>query len=324
MRARTWAPIATFVAVAAVGVTAAVVHGGGTTSSGPRALHLAGGGATAARSAAGGDYQLAVALSDDQPADQRAFSLTSGPADAQVVAALRRALHSPVSVSDQPGQAWTWSPCDGPDTAVSSNGSTGSGCAVSSGPGSVSGSGTPPDVAEDVVREAARDVLHAVGLNVADATIDTSPYGGSATVDRPGTVGMSTRVDVDRTGAITSATGWLGTPAPADLYPVVSAKDAFARLPRLLHPDICRVAPSGRGCLPPDPVVITGATLGLSLQPTTDGGSALVPSWLFAEKGGGTLAALAVQPQYLPAPAADTGTRTPGHDEGAAPSGTAP
>jgi hypothetical protein len=278
-----------------------------------------------------------VSLSADQPADQRAYTLAKGPADADVVAALARALHAeaPVrsgegwragllTVSGTAGQAWTWSSCGGgPDVAVSSDGSTSSGCAVSSAPGSVSGGASgsggtavappvpgiqaspapqpslPPDVPDALVRDAARDVLHAVGLDVADATIDTSSYGGSATVDRPGTVGMSTRVDVDRTGTITSASGWLGTAKPADLYPVVSAKDAFASLPRLMHPDICRVAPDGQGCLPPEPVVITGAALGLSLQPTADGGSTLVPSWLFAVKDGGTMAAIAVQPQYL-------------------------
>ena len=372
MNAKTWAPIATFVAVAAVGVTAALVYDGGGGGGGPRALKLASGSGTdAARSAAGGTsggYQLDVTLSADKPADQRAYGLTGGPADSDLVARLAQALKAgtPVrdgdgwragglAVSGKDGQSWSWSQCGaGPDVAVSSDGSTSStGCAIavegtvtpaspvaapgavsgSSGSGSSgsSGSGTavapppsttspqpePDPISDAVVKDGARAVLAAVGLDIADATIDTSPYGGSATVERPGTVGMTTRVDVDRAGRVQSAAGWLGTAQPGDRYPVISAKDAYDELPALAYPDICRIGPDGKGCLPPEPTIITGAELGLSLQPTTDGGAVLVPSWLFALKTGGRIAAIAIEKQYRTAGPEDTpGTVEPGTNPG--------
>ncbi|MCW2706374.1 MAG: hypothetical protein JWM22_216 [Frankiales bacterium] len=312
MRAKTWAPIATFVVVAAAGGASALVHDG-SSGHGPKALRLAAGSqSTAARgtAASDGDYRLAVTLSADKPADQRASTLSSGPADADVVTALAGALHAGTPVRDgagwragdlvvsgKAGQAWSWSPGGG------ASGSVGSG-SVSSGPAvsPVPAPSEPPPVSDEVVRAGAREVLHAVGLDVAGATIDTSPYGGSATVDRAGTVGMTTRVDVDRAGQVTSAGGWLGAAEPGDSYPVVSAKDAFERLPALAHPDLCRVGPDGQGCLPPEPVVITGAALGLSLQPTADGGSVLVPSWLFALRNGTEVAVVAVEQQYLAPP----------------------
>lgn len=320
MRASTWAPLATFAVIAAAGVGVAVVQHGGGTGSGPPPLRLATGSVAASPlgAPAGGDYRLAVTLSDAQPPDQWAATLSTGPADAGVVAALARALHagSPVrsgkgwragllAVSDTAGQAWTWNPCGGdPAAGVSAS------CAVLVAPGAISGGGTttpsgvpspPPAVPRSVVEDAARGILQAVGLDVGSAVIETSPYGGSATVDQPGTVGLTTRVDVDVRGRITSATGWLGTQKRSGRYPVVSAKEAFGRLPRLMHPDICRVAPGGKGgCLAPEPVVVTGAALGLSLQPTVGGGSVLVPSWLFATRAGGTLAAVAVSQRYLP------------------------
>jgi hypothetical protein len=331
MRAKTWAPIATFVAVAAVVATAAILQDGGTDR--PQTLKLAAGGQDSARSAAasgsgGGDYQLDVTLSADKPADQQVFTLTAGPADADVVTRLADALHAgtPTRVDDgwragglvvsgKAGRAWSWSSCGGgPDTPVSSD-SSASGCAiaepgtVTSGSSGSSGSGgsstvtaspqpEPQPIAESVVKNAARDVLKAVGLDVESARIDASPYGGSATVDRPGTVGMTTTVAVDRAGTLTSAGGWLGRPEPGDRYPVISAKDAYADLPVLMHPDLCRIAPDGNGCLPPDPTVITGAELGLSMQQTTDAGWVLVPSWLFEVKAGGRIAVIAVEEQY--------------------------
>ncbi|MCW2671658.1 MAG: hypothetical protein JWP14_247 [Frankiales bacterium] len=334
MRAKTWAPVATFVVVAAVGSTAALLHDDPGGPSGPKTLQLATGGqGTPARAAAGsnGDYRLAVTLSGDRPADQRAFTLTSGPADTGVVTALARALKAgtPVRagagwragdlvVSGKAGQSWSWAP----GGASASGGSVSSGGVATVLPASpVPAPSEPPPVPAGVVRAAARQILQAVGLDVADATIDTSPYGGSATLDRPGTVGMTTRVDVDRAGRVTSASGWLGTAQPGDSYPVVSAKDAFGRLPALAHPDICRLGPGGQGCLPPEPVVITGAELGLSLQPTshvgtdgtTDGGSVLVPSWLFAVGNGTEVAVVAVELRYLaPPPTPKPGTVDPG------------
>jgi hypothetical protein len=307
MRAKTWAPIATFVAVAAVGGTAALLQGTSSPHR-PRVLRLS----TAPLSAAAGnsDYQLDITLSDAKPADGQAYTLTAGPADKDVVTRLATALTpSGLVVSDKAGQSWSWSECAASDTPVSSDGSSATVCASGSGTAvAVPPAGTPvspqPEpapISRDVVKDGAREVLHAVGLDVESATIDTNPYGGSATVDGRA-VGLSTRVDVDRQGRITSAGGWLGTELPGDSYPLISAKDAFGELPMLARPDLCRVAPDGKGCLPPAPTEIVGAELGVSLQPTADGGVVLVPSWLFAIKGGGYVAAVAIEKEYRVAP----------------------
>jgi hypothetical protein len=307
MRAKTWAPIATFVAVAAVGGTAALLQSGGSPH-GPRVLRLS----AAALSAAAGnsDYQLDITLSDATPADMRAYTLTAGPADKDLVTRLARALTpSGLVVSDKAGQSWSWSECAASDTPVSSDGSSatvcasGSGTAVAVPPPGVPSSPQPEPavISRDVVKDGAREVLHAVGLDVDKATIDTSPYGGSATLDGRA-VGLSTRVDVDRQGRITSASGWLGTELPGDSYPLISAKAAFDELPMLARPEVCQIAPDGKGCLPPAPTEIVGAELGLSVQPTADGGVVLVPSWLFALKGGGYVTAVAVEKQYRAGP----------------------
>jgi hypothetical protein len=308
MRAKTWAPIATFVAVAAVGGTAALLQGSGSSPHRPRVLRLS----TAPLSAAAGnsDYQLDITLSDAKPADGQAYTLTAGPADKDVVTRLAQALTpSGLVVSDKAGQSWSWSECAASDTPVSSDGSSatvcasGSGTAVAVPPSGVPSSPQPEPapISRDVVKDGAREVLHALGLDVDSAMIDTSPYGGSATLDGRA-VGLSTRVDVDRQGRITSASGWLGTELPGDSYPLISAKDAFNELPMLARPEVCQVAPDGKGCLPPAPTEIVGAALGLSLQPTAGGGVVLVPSWLFAIKGGGDVAAVAIERQYRATP----------------------
>jgi hypothetical protein len=330
MRAKTWAPIATFVAVAAVGGAAALLQGGGSPH-GPRGLRLS----AVAQSAAAGnsDYQLDITLSDAKPADMRAYTLTAGPADKGLVTRLAQALKAGVPVraadgwradgllvSGKSGQSWYRSECAAPDLPVSSDGSPATGCAIAT-PGTISsgisGSGTavapppagtpvspqpaPAPISRQTVKDGAREVLHIVGLDVDSATIDTSPYGGSATIDGRA-VGLSTRVDVDRQGRITSASGWLGTESPGDSYPLISAKAAFDELPMLARPEVCQIAPDGKGCLPPAPTRIVGAALGLSLQQTTDGGVVLVPSWLFALKGGGYVTAVAVEKQYRASP----------------------
>lgn len=314
MRAKTWAPVVTFVVIAAVGTTVALIdRDGASPAKGPRTLRLASGVALGAPTAAGGGesgYQLATTLSADKPADQQAFDLSTGPADHAVVAQLADALHTGVpvrsgdgwragglTVSGRAGQPWTWTSCAPAAPVAPDDATAGSGCAVS-GVAVQPGSTPPPDMSTGAVTAAVRDVFSAVGLDVADARTDASPYGGSATLATPGISGLDTVVSVDRTGAFTYASGWLGHRVAADTYPVISAKDAYADLPALVHPDLCRLGPDGKGCLPPDPVVITGATLGLSVQATTGGGSVLVPSWLFTTRTSGVIPVIAVERQY--------------------------
>lgn len=353
-RAKVLAPLGTFIVVAAVGVTAALVSSspGGHPS---RPLHLAAGRAATAPSLAtagtGGGYTLVGTLPSGTPADAAAWTLTSGSADSDLVARLAKAFKAgtPVRtgsgwragglvVSGDAGQSWWFSPCGADQGVASSTASSGVVCsvatpgAVASGTGSGGGSAgspgsgiaplppegpvagpvEPPAVAASVVRAAASPALAALGLS--GGTVTTNGYGGSVTVTRRvgglETVGLTTRVDVDRKGVVLSANGWLGNASKADSYPLVSARNAFDALPELRRLAMCPVGPDGKGCPLPAAIKVTGAHLGLSLQALTGTGQVLVPSWLFDVKGSAEpLAAVAVQRQFL---GGDEPTKEPG------------
>ena len=194
------------------------------------------------------------------------------------------------------------------------SGNTGSGSSPTcTGPQSCGVAAAPPQpgpepttpVPTSTVKAAAAPVFEALGLDLGKATIDTSPYGGSATlaatVDGLDAVGQETRVSVDGSGALQSANGWLGDPVRGDSYPLLSAQQAFDALPSVPRMMLaCPVGPDGKGCLQPQPAEITGAHLGLELQQTTDSGQVLVPAWLFAVTGASQpLAQVAVEPKYL-------------------------
>lgn len=325
-------------------VPLALVVACGSQNANPAVLHLAEGGtaksaavapATSGSSAssAGGDYELTGTLPSGTPDDAAAWTLSGGRSDTR---ALKQALHTTaLDVATTAGKSWSWSPCS-QDAAVSSDGAV-SGCAVavpagspvSAGSGSTSsgssssGSGsapapiqpsyspppTPPDVPEATVRKAVAPVFEALGISLDDVTFETGPYGGSGSFDPTvgglQVVGLTTRVDVDNRGRISSASGWLGTPDEADLYPLITAKAAFDAIPiapRMMA--LCPVGPDGKGCVEPQPQKVTGAHLGLLAQPLQARGTILVPAWLFEVSGAAQpVAQLAVQGKYLGAPA---------------------
>ena len=245
-------------------------------------------------------------------------------------------------VSGDAGQSWWFAPCAA-DTPVSSGervacavdggvgvapapadgGGSASGSGGASSPGSAPSAGTttvspaPPPVGSpspepapmsaDAVRSAAAPVFAALGLDAADARVETWAYGGSATLRATlgglEVAGMQTTVQVDRDGAVQGGGGYLATPDKGDTYPLVTAQDAYDELPPMATPMLCPVSPDGKGCGTPQPVEITGAHLGLMLSPLLDGGQALVPAWLFEAKGWTEpIAVVAVQKQYLPQP----------------------
>lgn len=252
-------------------------------------------------------------------------------------------------VSGDAGQSWWFAPCaaDTPvspgervacaveggvsgtpagTTAASSPGSAGPGAVSTPGSlprtgsgGSTTSSPVPPPAASpgpapapmsrDAVRAAAAPVFAALGLDLADAGVETWAYGGSVTsrttVGGLEVSGMQTTVQVDRKGAVQGGGGFLATPDRGDRYPLVTAKEAYAELPPRATPMLCPVSPDGKGCGTPQPVQITGAHLGLVLSPLLDGGLALVPAWLFEAKGlTEPLAVVAVQKRFLPEPTA--------------------
>ena len=145
-RSKVLAPVVTVAAVVAVAVTASLVGGSGSTK--PKVLRLAGGAgaaqdlaAPASRSSmlAVGDYRLVGSLPAGTPPDAPAWTLAGGAGPADPVTALAKALGAPtpkadrngwtaggLHVASEAGRAWWWSPCAvdlpvGPDTAVSSD-----------------------------------------------------------------------------------------------------------------------------------------------------------------------------------------------------------
>jgi hypothetical protein len=278
-RRQVLAPLGTVLAV--LGVVAAVAllrpeHGGHTPAPLPLGAPAAG---------APGTYDLVGTFPTGTPADAAVWTFTASDRADRLAAALhttRAALH----VSG-PAQSWSF-----PSESATS----------------VSPASPGPPLAKDLVVRAAAPVLAALGLDVGDAVVTTSPYGGSATlgpsVTGLRTVGLQTTVAVDRTGVLQYASGWLGRPSRGDSYPLVSAREAFDALPALVHPDLCRLraAGEGGGCANAPTPQVTGAHLGLLMQVLADHRQALVPAWLFDVRGSSTpVAQVAVAPRYLAA-----------------------
>ena len=149
-----------------------------------------------------------------------------------------------------------------------------------------------------------RAVEYARGLQrtvVVDPVVDGQP-----------TSGMPTLLDVDRDG-IAAGYGRLGSTTQGARYPLVSARSAYDSLaaePRVMPELACLEARDGRTVCPePEPVVVTGAVLGLELA-VDDTGEVLVPAWLFTVRGSADpLVSVAVQPQYLAEPSSGPSTR---------------
>jgi hypothetical protein len=157
-----------------------------------------------------------------------------------------------------------------------------------------------PTADADTVLSTAGPVFDAVGLDVGDARVDGSSAVVDPVVGGLPTYGVGTRVDVAADGTVTSASGWLTTTRRGDSYPLLSAKAAFDALPPMPRMMLCPIGPDGKGCLPPEPVRITGARLGLALRSLADGHPVLVPSWLFQVKGSTEpVVGVAVEPRYL-------------------------
>ncbi len=316
MRSAWWrAAVGAAVAVAVV-VGAVTLLGRGTSSTAPSVLHLAGTAGARAEVRAGGDprgYELVGTLPSAHP-DTPAWSLRP-VADHDAVRRLTTALRatSPVRVSAE--GSWWWSRCA--DGAVSSDGAT-SGCAVaqsgtvvpgSAGGGTATGAPAPTRAATpstETVRRVAAPLLAALGLDVADAEVQGSSAVVDPVVGGLPSYGLTTRVTVTGDATVADAAGWLVRPARADTYPVRPAEDVFDALPPLPRPMMaCPESRDGRTQCPGlGPVQVTGARLGLAVQPLVGGGHVLVPAWLFAVKGSTEpVVGLAVAQKFLGTPA---------------------
>jgi hypothetical protein len=299
----------------------------------------------------GGDYQLVGTLPAGTPPDTPVYPM-SAAVTADTVGRLADALGAGTPVRDgdtwrakglqvSADGSWWWSLCadatvssDGVQapcaTVATAGGSSGSGVAPGS-PGSATAKPAPgtttaprpgpvtpspvPTTDPDTVLSTAGPVFDAVGLDVGDAQVDGSSAVVDPVVGGLPTYGVRTRVDVAADGTVTNASGWLTTTRARDRYPLLSAKAAFDALPPMPRMMLCPVTPDGKGCLPPEPLQITGARLGLALRSLADGHPLLVPSWLFQVKGSTEpVVGVAVEPRYLddgssPAPGPTTSVR---------------
>ncbi|MFF6998547.1 hypothetical protein ACFY93_26785 [Streptomyces sp. NPDC008313] len=208
-------------------------------------------------------------------------------------------------------------------------------------------------VSEAAARKAAAPVLKAAGQD--DAKIDASGLMGAVRVVNADpevgglpTYGWTTGVRVGADGRVVSGNGTLKAPVKGDTYPVVGA----ARTLELLNGTAGGGGRKGiGGCASPVPlkdrnevpceaptgasasrtVTVEKAVFGLAAR-YTDGGRALVPSWLFQVRPDGaresfTVTHPAVDPRFLTSPAPPSGPvespspRPTGPGDGA---GTAP
>ncbi|MDQ1709542.1 MAG: hypothetical protein QOG49_927, partial [Frankiaceae bacterium] len=221
---------------------------------------------------------------------------------------------------------------DGPETMPSAigcaGGAVGSGVACAAGTETLVACTTPPAAplpSEDVARAAALGLLKSIGLtaDAADVRSDDG-YDGvrhvvvRRTLDGRPVDGLASEVGVDAGGKVVTASGQLAEPVAAGEYPMVSAAELAQTLvnTRVRMMMCVRDPNGGDGCAPPPPIVVTGATAGLSLVYPVDydnGEAYLLPAWLFAIEGDpAPTAVVAVPDKYRskPEPQPTTGKDT--------------
>lgn len=199
-------------------------------------------------------------------------------------------------------------------------------CAAGPVPPSGSASVPPAGPSVAVARAAAGPVLAAVRLTGAEVQVQVGApldrvWADPVVAGLP-TVGLSTTIEVDRSGVL-GADGWLGTPVQGADYPLITAAQALHLLSRMAHPmgvdtSVAAAPALAIACPVPDgpvtpmcggPTVISGARLGLALR--YDGGApVLVPAWLFSVAGQPTypIVVTAVAPRYLGEPVTPGGS----------------
>jgi hypothetical protein len=344
MTLRRWTvPLSAAAVVAGVILLAVWLAGGSSTtdvrsSAPPRLLHLASSGnemtAMAASSTAadgssvGGSepYKLTGTLPAGTPDDQPLWRLRPATAqDAQHVADALQLSGSPTPVKGgwalragdnrlvvRDDGSWSYGMDCSPGTPVSAEDVT-VGCAassaVASSPDPLPVPTYPPGPSDAQARSVAGPIFDRLGLDNQSivvysgdptATVQASPsVGGSRSVS------WVTSVQVDGSGLVASADGWLGDPARGADYPVISAQRGFELLQAQPRPAImlCAQRSDGKpGCADVPPTEVTEAALGVTLD--QDGNKAvLVPAWLFTIKGQDEpVAQVAIDPSYLAQP----------------------
>ena len=164
-----------------------------------------------------------------------------------------------------------------------------------------------PVASEDAARTSALALVAKLGLpaQAADVHVDQG-YDGVRHVSvqrriegRP-VEGLATQIAVAVNGAVVSASGQLAEPVVAGEYPMVPAAEATKRIVQTrVRMMLCRQTPGVEGCAPPPPIVVTGASVGLSLVWPADyekGEAYLLPAWFFTIEGEPTPAVVVAVP----------------------------
>jgi len=168
---------------------------------------------------------------------------------------------------------------------------------------------SPPGPSEQQAIQDAQSILAALGLADAHVTAQqgspTSYVAADPTLEGKPTVGWTTSLEFDKGNKLVNGNGWITDANQRDSYPVIAAQRAFELLKSspVAYPMLCMVRKDGKpGCEPRQPMKVTGATLGLTMDQDQHG-AILVPAWLFDIEGQSQKTAqVAIDPAYLAPP----------------------
>jgi len=307
----------------------------------PHVLHLASGNAEATAMSAAADtstdqtapgqpYKLTGTLPAGTPDDQPLWRLRGATADdAQAVANALELTGTPTRIKGgwalrdgdnrlivRDDGNWSYGMDCSPDTPIADE-DVNVGCAATSGVavGSTDGSDPipvpsyPPGPSDADARAAAGQLFDRLGL--ADAALvvysgdPMSTVQASPPVHGVASSGWTTTAQIDGSGDVVTADGWLSLPDRGADYPVISAQDAFDLLQAQPRPELmlCAQRPDGKpGCADIPPTEVTGASLGVMLD-QDNGNPVLVPAWLFSIKGqDDPVTQIAIDPSFLGPP----------------------
>lgn len=183
-----------------------------------------------------------------------------------------------------------------------------------------------PVATDDKARASAIELLKKLGITAEEGDIRTHQgYDGvrhvsvARRVEGREATGLLLQIDVDVAGTVVSASGQLAEPAAAGAYPMLPpAELAQSLASRRMMTMLCRQEPGVDGCAPPPPIVVTGASIGLSLVYPADfekGEAYLLPAWLFTIEGDPQPTAIVAVPDKYrtdpqPLPGKDIGPKT--------------
>jgi hypothetical protein len=360
---RRWLPVLAALAVALLGVGAAVLVAGlragggahpaaGGAAKVPPTLRLAGlpspelSGSTGGRpipvGRGGTSFRLAAPLPAG-PSSATAYRLAPQQATAPMVTRLVRALGltgsprrvgagwvvtsggSRLVVLDGSGLPWSYAtaaagclppvPAGGKSDGSVSSGSVSS-CAV------VGSDAKPSATPAGGIDARAKAILGRLGAPTEAVRRLGTTFTAATIVAGQPVLGLDAIVDIAQVTGLKTASGYLASPVRLAEYPLIPAREAFARLaaqptPQLAIADRCLEMRGRPGCRVTTNV-ITNVRLGLETAVTRDSGLVLVPSWLFTLRDNAEwspVGVIAIADRYLNG-GAETSAPTPGPPAG--------